>query len=204
MNDDLLKSIYQEWVQAQKANDRRDCPAPEALAALVDRKGPEAERLARMNHVMSCAPCRREFEQLRALGRASGASHWTGRPAALAASIALLAVAGAVAWRLVAGSPGAEPLRGSGPISLIAPAPGTTLPREGRLTWNALAGATRYRVTLTGADGQAILDRTTADTTLALSLEEPAGTRVIWQVTALGESGTLARSTPQVFTIAGP
>ena len=45
-------------------------PPPEAIAALVRREGPEEARLATLDHVMSCADCRRDFDLLRAVERA--------------------------------------------------------------------------------------------------------------------------------------
>ena len=78
----------------------RDHPSPQALAALARREGPEPDRLATLDHVMSCADCRPDFDLLRAIegagddgaaaGRAGMRRRWL-MPAALAASL-LLAV----------------------------------------------------------------------------------------------------------------
>ena len=73
--------------------------SPEAIAALARREGSETERLATLDHVMSCRECRAEFDLLRAVEQA-GAQSGRGEerrrrtwfvPAALAATL-LLAV----------------------------------------------------------------------------------------------------------------
>ena len=82
MSDDRLRDLYAIAVSGQSAGAAGEHPAPEVIAALVRREGPEEGRLATLDHVMSCADCRRDFDLLRAVERAgveSGAAH-RGRP----------------------------------------------------------------------------------------------------------------------------
>ena len=117
MSDDRLRELY-----AIAQGDRPDGPggeppAPEVIAALVRREGPEEERLATLDHVMSCAECRRDFDLLRAVeragiesgaaGRAGGKRGWF-MSAALAASVLLAVGVG----RMVLRSGGDDTTRG--------------------------------------------------------------------------------------------
>ena len=68
IDDELLRTAYA--VHLRRDADRVEasvCPSPEALLALVRREGAEADRLAVLDHVMSCAHCRAEFDLLRAV-----------------------------------------------------------------------------------------------------------------------------------------
>lgn len=169
MADETLRRAYQAGVSVRK--DRQDCPSPEALNALVNREGDEATRLAMLDHVMSCAACRRDFELLRAVhvaGRSKPA--WRFQPLALAASIALLVgLGGAALWsRLV--TPESDTMRGSGAqVELIRPAGGAVISRPLVLAWKPVTGARSYTVELLTSDGQMGDSWTTSDTSLTLS-----------------------------------
>src|SRR5215208_1442587 len=101
MSDTRLQELY------ARALDRRsggaNCVTPEELLALVRSDGREEQRLRVLDHVMSCAECRREFELLRALTKAGESSagrfqdrvQWK-RLAPLAVAASLLIVVGAM------------------------------------------------------------------------------------------------------------
>src|SRR3954470_17091787 len=96
VSDERLRELYATAVRGRTARPGGEHPAPEAIAALVRREGAEEARLATLDHVMSCAECRRDFDLLSAVERAgleSGAAARAGTrrswliPAALAASL---------------------------------------------------------------------------------------------------------------------
>jgi hypothetical protein len=153
------------------------CVSPEAILALVQRDGAEEERLATLDHVMSCAACHREYQWLTAVDQAGleseGVSRarprvwWRGTPLALAASIALLAGTAVVLSSVLRSR--AEPERGGERgITLLAPgvrvAPGQPI----AFTWRPLPDASRYVVEVQRADGSVAWADTTADTTIVL------------------------------------
>ena len=94
VNDERLRAAYGTALRSGVAGGNTHA-SPEAIAALVRREGPESERLATLDHVMSCLDCRRDFDLLRAVeqaGRQVGAARTSARPtwlmpAALAASL---------------------------------------------------------------------------------------------------------------------
>ena len=67
VNDEQLREIYGGLMTTSARRGPSSCPAPEALLALVRREGPEETRLATLDHVMSCADCRSEFDLLRSI-----------------------------------------------------------------------------------------------------------------------------------------
>ena len=94
MNDEALREAYAALL-AERGSDpaRTACPGTEALQRAVAIRGPEADRLAAVNHAMACPPCRREFELLRALQHAVPSERVL--PAWLGLAVGLVAAAGA-------------------------------------------------------------------------------------------------------------
>ena len=158
MTEARLRALYQHALAARGGGDatRERCPSPEAMLALVRREGPEEERLATLDHVMSCDACRRELDLLRAIEaagaetmRTSGAATASearprDRPAAAPASVipwkrvvvplalaASLLLAVGVGVRERFGRPDMPPpdvARGeSGEVRLLAPAAGASV-----------------------------------------------------------------------------
>ena len=89
-----LGRLYRRRVEARDVATAL-CPSPEAMLALLQREGPESERLATLEHVMSCPACHREYEWLGAVdraatqagGRQASGAWWRRAPLALAASL---------------------------------------------------------------------------------------------------------------------
>ena len=172
-----LQELYTRRVARQGT--APGCPAPEAILALVRREGGEAERMATLAHVMSCAPCHREYQWLTAVnegtGEAGGAparavrpAWWRGTPLALAASIAVVAAAGVVLSSVIRS--GDEQVRGTvTEIELVAPR--ATAPAGAPITfsWRPLPNATRYVLEVQRQDGLVVLADTTADTVLTVA-----------------------------------
>ena len=92
MNDAVLRGAYSRLLRSRATGDRRDCPSPEALVALVERSGSESTRLADAGHVAGCVDCRRDLDLLRAV-RATRPAIMR-RATAFAAAAVILVVAG--------------------------------------------------------------------------------------------------------------
>lgn len=165
MTDARLQALYREALAARGARPGAACPEPEALQALVEHQGTEDERLATLDHALSCRSCSREFELLRALRTAAPsvrrprvASPW------VAAASAIVAVAAAtVALRSM--STPANVMRGpaSGDVVLVPPPASASV-----LRWHAVPRAVSYVVEVMDAQGAVVAADTTADTSFAL------------------------------------
>jgi hypothetical protein len=168
-----LQQLYARRVAA-RGEAGADHVTVEAILAVVRREGTEEERLATLEHVMSCAACHREYEWLTAVDqagveagggiRAGGRpAWWRGAPLAMAASIAALVGAGVVLSGVLRS--GADRERGTaGDIALVAPggAAGAGVPIA--FTWRALPEASGYVLEIQRADGSVVLADTTGDT----------------------------------------
>jgi hypothetical protein len=174
---------------------------PEAIAALVRREGAEEARLATLDHVMSCAECRRDFDLLSAVERAGletgtavrgGARRSWLMPAALAASLLIAIGLGRTLTR-----PADDTLRGGGgsAIVLLQPAAEAVAGDSLIFAWRPVPGASRYELELLDAGGSVAASAQTADTTAS-----PAAVRALppgvyrWWVRAASSDGQPLRS----------
>jgi hypothetical protein len=197
---DGVERLYRSRV-AQRPVLTDQCVSPEAMLALLQREGAESERLATLEHVMSCPACHREYQWLTAVDQAAvqagGAAvqrrtWWRGAPLALAAS--LIAVVGAgllvrAPWR------GSEPVRGeNGDLVLVGPARNATVTGTPTFTWHPIPDASAYVLEIQGVGGTVVRSDTTADTTLTLPAPLPPAAYRWWvrEVT----DGTEPRSSP--------
>ena len=179
LNDtERLQRLYAGRVAARGPAHGAACVAPEAILAVVRREGPEEERLATLEHVMSCAACHREYEWLAAVDQAAEEAGWgtgAGRPTwwrraplALAATLAAAVGLGLLVQGRLRGTP--DTVRGdSGAIALIAPAAGTAPAGALTFAWHPLAGASGYVLEVLRPDGAVALADTLADTTATLA-----------------------------------
>jgi hypothetical protein len=190
LTDARLRELHERMLDARGEATRERCATPEALLAVVRHEGPEDERLATLDHVMSCGDCVRELELLRALERAGaegGREHagdavefrprlsWRRfTPLALAASV-ILAVAIGLMRR--DGGPSADDISRSGDeaVTLLAPAAELAAGDPVLFVWRPVAGATRYELELVDDAGNVAFSTTTADTTATL----PAARRLV-------------------------
>jgi hypothetical protein len=204
MTDDQLRDLYARATRNPAAS-RAACPSPDALLAVARREGPELERVEMLDHVMSCADCRRDFELLRAIegGRRAEAAEAAGwirwrRPisagliTALAASVAFAAVLGPRHdwWR---GGGASDVMRNAAAdVVLLAPAPDVAV-HSGSLTftWRALAGARGYTLEVVSPDGGTVASRQTTDTTASLGEARLAPGEYRWWVRAQLAGGEL-------------
>ena len=200
MTDDGLRRGYARHL-ADGLRDRRErCVAPEALLALVERRGSEEERLATLDHVGACAACRGDLDLLRAVhqaGQPTGprvltSRRWLAAPSRRLAAAAVLVIAvGAVATVLRRTDEGLT-RGGAAELSLIAPAESVVAGSPVTLTWHALPGADRYQVELLGMDGDSLFAQVTTDTTVTLPAASlPAvAQELLWSVRASLRDGT--------------
>jgi hypothetical protein len=188
MSDERLRQLYTAALAGRPSPAAGSHPSPETIAALVRREGPEEARLATLDHVMSCAECRREFDLLRTVERAgaeSGAGLRAGArrtwfvPAALAASVLLAIGIGRQALR----SPG-DTTRGGdgGAITLVQPGSEAPAGQPVVFAWHPVPGASRYQLELLDAGGGVAASASTADTSAALESARslPAGEYRWW------------------------
>ena len=173
----LLQRLYSRRVATTGAG--ASCATPEALLAVVTREGPEDERLATLEHVMSCASCHREYEWLSAVDQAARETEgaeapvrlrpwWRGAPLALAASLVAVVGVGVLLSGVLKRN---SDLERGGPGDIVLLAPGTE-PAAGAplvFAWHALPGASRYVLEIQRPGGAVALADTTADTTFTVT-----------------------------------
>jgi hypothetical protein len=204
MTDEQLRALYGR-ATANHAARRGDCPSPDALLAIARREGPERERVEMLDHVMSCADCRRDFELLRAIERgrrteaaeAAGWIRWrrpisAGLITALAASLAFAAILGPRHdwWR--GGGAGDVMRDGAGDVVPLSPPAGAVV-QPGTLTfaWRAVPDARGYTLELLSPEGSTLASRQTTDTTVTLTDVRLAPGEYRWWVRARLAGGEL-------------
>ncbi len=187
MNDGRLRAAYGAALRSGIAGGDTHA-SPEAIAALVRREGPESERLATLDHVMSCFDCRRDFDLLRAVeqaGRQVGAARTSARPtwlmpAALAASVLVAVGLG----RLVLKPAGDEVTRGveAGAPTLLSPPAEVAAGGAITFVWSSAPGARKYIVEMLDAGGGVVASAETTDTTATPRATStlPAGDYTWW------------------------
>jgi hypothetical protein len=172
VSDTRLQELYAEALARRSDTTAQDCVTPEQLLRLVRREGAESDRLATLDHVMSCPACHREFDLFRAV-ESAGRRMTEDRPVrsigrrlapfALAASLLLAVGVGLLLRNRSAG----DTLRGGGgPLTLVSP--GTEVPPDQPITfaWRPLPGVNRYQLEVLGQSGKAVFTQVTRDTAL--------------------------------------
>ena len=197
MSDERLRELYAAALAGRPAE--RAHPAAEALAALARREGSEAGRLATLDHVMSCAECRRDFDLLhtveRAGAEAGAASRGTARrgwfmPAALAASLLLAVGLGRELLRRPD-----DTARGgeAGAVALVKPGSAVPAGQPVTFVWRPVAGASRYELELLDGTGAVAASAATTDTSASLAVAGtlPPGEYRWWVRALLVDSRTV-------------
>lgn len=171
MSDERLRELYAGALAGGPLPGRVHA-APEAIAALARREGPEDERLATLDHVMACPECKRDFDLLLAVERAGGqrgvaARDWGGRgwrgALALAATVMLVVGVG-----LLVRSPAGDVTRGDdAAVVLLQPGPEALIRETVTFVWHPVAGARSYELEVLDAAGNVAATATTPDTTAA-------------------------------------
>lgn len=174
VTEERLRELYAGRL-ARRPADRTSCPPPDAVQTLVRREGVEEARLRTLDHVMSCAACRADFDLLRSIERAGSELSGAGRssrrswlvPAALAASLLLAVGLGNFALApeseddVVRSSPDA------GTVDLLVPAAAAKAGGPLLFSWRPVPSATRYRLEVLNASGELALETETTDTLVA-------------------------------------
>lgn len=196
MTDAELQAHYQNALQ-RDGGARANCPSPEKLRQLVERTGPEEERLDVLDHVGSCAACERELALLQGIHSAQPRQVLLApRQWLIAASLLIAFTGGVLLTRGVIWHQPNEPMRGattsSGETIMVV---GATAPvvqgQPGALTWHATQGAVQYTVEVLDAADRVLFTTQTADTTVTVpAMREPAA----WWVRATLSDGTDRRS----------
>jgi hypothetical protein len=197
MTDAELQAQYQRAMQ-RPGGPGAQCPSPEQLQRLVDRVGPEEERLETLDHAMSCPDCHRELALLHAIHAAEPRQallkprHWLA-----AASLLIVLAGGTLLSRGLVGHRSPEPMRGldnasqGEGVTVVAATAGVASGHPGALTWHRVPGAVQYSVEVLDADDHAVFTSNTADTVVAVpALTAP----VAWWVRAILPDGTDRRS----------
>jgi hypothetical protein len=200
MNEERLRRAYAAAVESGAAAPAGEHVTPEAIAGLARREGSEAERLATLDHVMSCHECRAEFDLLRSIEEArtqlEGAKGGRRRtwlvPVALAATL-LIAVG--VSRMLV--RPGDDLTRGGETSALTLLQPGAQAVAGDSLTfvWSPAPGARKYALEVLDAGGSVVLMAEVPDTvaTPSVSAGLPPG-EYKWWVRATTSDARTVRS----------
>lgn len=211
MTEQEMRDNYARAVAARGAAGRGACVEPAAIVALVQRDGPEATRLATLDHVMSCEECRREFDLLGAIERAGAHDtrraveriHWRRYATVAVAASLVLAVGLGPGRRLWERRAGEDAIRGatSSEVVLLAPDDGTAVAGSTVFTWHALPGATRYTLELLDSGGNVRVTRQAADTSITIDRLGLADGEYQWMVRATGDDGIERRSVPRSIRI---
>ena len=208
MNEGDLVRLYQRGTANRRDAARVGCVPPEALLAVVEQQGSEEERLASINHAMTCADCGEELELLRATRVVRDRARIPHGGFALAASLVLVAGLGyyTLARR---GSP--EPavdsavMRGvTGDIQLVSPA--GDVQRVDSLVWRSMPGVTSYVVEVRREDGTLVTRAATTDTSFVVpdSARVAPGNDVYWTVSARLSDGSELRSAARRVRVTTP
>ncbi|MEP7347858.1 MAG: hypothetical protein ABI877_21485, partial [Gemmatimonadaceae bacterium] len=185
MSDDQLRALYAKVLAQREPQSRDECIPPDALLALVDRVGPEDERLRTLDHAISCPACGRDLALLRAVYTRRPPSARRMAPYALAASILIIAGITLTArerWN----RDDAERVRRGDAVLLISPKGARPNEPPLDLIWQSVPAAIAYDVTILDKNGTRVVERTTTDTSVTLgshsALQRDAD--YAWTVTA--------------------
>ena len=204
MNDQRLQSAYQAMIRRPPAG-REGCPSPEALDALSSRRGAEEERLATLNHAMSCTECRRELDLLRAVGGTAKRPFWHPRVFALAATL-MLAAGALLVWQATRWD-APDALRGTAAaVTLLLPRDGARVTAPPAMVWRAVPDAINYRIEVLDPAGAVVASGAGPDTTLQLAAGSlaPADSAYRWRVEAELLSGGRVSSLVRRVVVARP
>jgi hypothetical protein len=188
MNDTRLQELYAEALARRSHSTARGCVGPEELLALVRREGAESDRLATLDHVMGCPPCRREYDLLRAV-QSAGKRMMEDRPVrsigrrlaplVLAASLLLVVGVGLLVRNRSLG----DTLRGGrGQLMLLSPGTEVAPSEPIVFSWHPAPGVYRYEIEVLDQDGKVMFSQVTRDTAIVWRAGFPPGTSYRWLV----------------------
>jgi hypothetical protein len=232
LTDERLRAWYAPLAEREPAH-RGACPAPEVIQALVEQRGDEATRLAVLDHVMACGPCRYEFDLLNTVTRPNSRLHgrpavpslrrrlWASRPARWTATALAASVVAAISIQSFRHRAVPDVVRGARAavgldtaqfaVRLITPsaADAVTATASDDLTfcWHATPGALLYTIEVLDSNGMRVLGTSTPDTAVtfpgAPHLLRPR-TAYQWWVRAVSPSGADQRSEIRALRLREP
>lgn len=207
MSDERLRALHERLLARRRPADRTGCPGADALVALVERRLPEARRVALLDHVMGCLACREDFDLVRAFVEQGEKLQPKRTPSWLPlAAAAVLAVGAGSVW--LALRPGGEgPARGGGVgLELVAPSGAVSSAAARRLVWRAQPDAVRYDLEVLDGAGTVLHAAATTDTTAAVpqSVALLPGIDYRWWVVARLADGSERRAEVRAFRVAAP
>jgi hypothetical protein len=194
MNDGPMRARYAQLLVQRQTTPREQCPPAEILAEAARRQGPEAARLATLDHVMGCPHCLPEFELLRRIEATAPAARRIRRMPSLAIAAAIAGVAATGVWAVL--RPATAPVTRGAPDAIEVVGTSSLAVGGGRLAWHPVPGAGEYAVELLSTAGVVLHAARVADTALAVPAAVAAGlpADVQWWVSAKLPDGTTRRS----------
>ena len=219
LTDEGLRGAYQQALAERAGSGRAECPDLEALLAAVQRDGPEMQRIATLDHALTCPACRRELEVLRTMDQAARADTgearrqgrggprvvaWRAVPVAIAASLAL--VVGLNVVRQRSDREPDEPMRtAQAGIALVAPEDGAVVSLPAPLVWQSVPGARWYVAEVVSEDGTVPFSARTTDTSLTVPpTQRVAPGEYRWMVRAQLSNGAVRRTAARRLRILAP
>lgn len=212
-SNDALRKAYRDAVEKQKPVTRDACPTADELAELAELAERDAIDegsllIARVEHVMSCASCRPEYELLRATNAASRQNNpieteappvaprrLPYRKVGIAAALLIAAGIGGNMWEQYQSR--VVRTTDSSNVVLIFPKSETT--GGASFAWGRVEGAASYHIEVLDTTGAVVVQETTSDTTFSLVASDSARVASLntfdWIVTARRIDGN-ERSSP--------
>jgi hypothetical protein len=206
MREERVRESYDRLlaIRASGDTDRSNCLTPERLQELLDRRGPDEDRLRKLDHVMGCPFCLPEFELLRSVAKATPGP--TGMWVTVLAAVVTLLIGGAVVWRIEALKQNGATSGDEGGITLLSPPADARVSAPPSFAWRPVPGVSDYRVEVLTSTGDVVWQWVGKDTTMAV----PAGVLpdtsadYRWAVVAESSSGEHLRSAMRRFTVSAP
>jgi len=210
MSDERLKDLY---AGATRRNDAGCSIGPEAMMAVIEKRGTAAERQATLAAISSNPRCREEFDLLRALVDAAGdaparartrrfsISHSATRTWLAAAATVVLVLSGGLLWRRASGPSDVVERGGESSVTTIAPHEGDQVKGDVRLVWHAVPATVRYEVSVVDSLGGSMATMVTTDTALTVAPGRLEAGEHRWWVRAVDRSGAVTRSTTARFRL---
>lgn len=207
MNDDRLRALYAGAMARRPDTSDAEPVSLEAMVAILERRGSEAERLRTLQQILFDPRRRAEFELLRAVMIAGRPvrSRWYNR-AAWRAAAGIVVVAG-VGLLYALQRETTEPLRGgSAAVVTLHPVDGAELTATPVFVWHRVPRAVDYRLEVLDSSGAVVFATRVVDTVASAVPAESLvpGRRYLWSVTAYTEDVRTYRSTTSSFSLRAP
>ena len=167
MSDEALRDVYARIMRQRDATGRADAVSVEAMQAVLERTGPEEDRVRTLDTIMQDQHTRADFEILRAAYE-TAPRRASAFPIPYAIAAALILVVGVQSWLQVRSTP-PEAVRGaSQTVSVESPGATVAAGAQPRFIWHRVSDVHAYSLQLTDTDGNLVYSSVTPDTIAAL------------------------------------